>query len=602
MAPSIPHEEETRIGTLISGKYRIEQRLGAGAVGEVFRARNVLIGRDVAIKFMRREHVHNDELVERFVREAQAVSRVRHPHVVDVLDVGVEEEIPYIVEELLLGEDLSAYVRRKGGKLSVRSTLELLLPAMDGIAYAHERGVVHRDLKPENIFLARTDDGVVPKVLDFGISKVKTDNLRATVTGAVFGTPGYMSPEQVHSFAEADARSDVWALGVMLYELLAGRIPFEAQEPNALMVEVCTRSPLPLAEAAPEVPADLTAIVDRCLAKSPDDRFDDAGALAKALRKLAGAPERVTRLQFVKISLPPFVEPGEDGARVSSESDPLAVLQALPHRVSAVQPVRVSIVSGDTWELDLTAAVRQLRVDNTLAGTTIGSRPPPKREGEPANRLPALAAGLAVVSVTAVTFLTMQNHEVREASVTAVRAVRGTREVPRPPPAPGPVASTSTNTPPASVDLATRPTKNVSDAPLPRRHTDSRGVAHGTEPAQRFQGGEAPMTVVERLAPPTHVSGTALEAQVRRAMVANMSQVVSCIEQARSVEPSLAGRVAVRLTVAPEGPVREAIPIAPRGMQPFARCLAQAMGAWNVGPTGATTDSVLTWPFELTPP
>ncbi len=173
--------DEVRVGSTISGKYLLEQRLGAGAVGEVFRARNVLLARDVAIKLLRREHARNAEIVDRFLREARAASSVQHPHIVDVLDVGADGDTPYIVQELLLGEDLSALLERKGGRLSPAVAVALMLPAIDGVAAAHERGVVHRDLKPENVFLARTPDGVVPKVLDFGISKMPASEARATL-------------------------------------------------------------------------------------------------------------------------------------------------------------------------------------------------------------------------------------------------------------------------------------------------------------------------------------------------------------------------------------------------------------------------------------
>ena len=611
----IPQEEETRIGALISGKYRLEQRLGAGAVGEVFRARNVLIGRDVAIKFLRREHVNNEELVERFVREAQAVSRVRHPHVVDVIDVGVEDDAPYIVQELLLGEDLCGHVNRKGGRVPARAALELLLPAIDGVAHAHDRGVVHRDLKPENIFLARTDDGVVPKVLDFGISKVKTGNLRTTVTGSVFGTPGYMPPEQVRSFADADARADVWALGVILYELVAGRIPFDAQEPNALMLEVCTRTPTPLAEAAPDAPADFAAIVDRCLAKDPADRFADAGALADALRKLADAPERVTRLQFVKASLPPPVFFVEDDSRISLDNEPLVMLQALPTRASIVhparqsvvhpprasivQPARPSIVGERPWALDLPAAARGLDADSTLAGATILSRPPAAIV--PPNRLPALTVGLALVAVGAVAFLASQNNDAREAPVTVVAprpAARPPAPAPQAPAAPELAAPDAASPAPASAapDAMVRPAVS---APAPRRRPEASAWERAMEPAARPPSPAPPATVPEGAPAPARVSTAALESAVRRTSAMNMGQVASCIARARDEDPALAGRLSVRLTLAPDGAVREATPVAPRPMQPFARCLARAMSTWNVGPTGAASDTVLTWPYEL---
>jgi serine/threonine-protein kinase len=592
----IPQEEETRVGSLVSGKYRIELRLGAGAVGEVFRARNVLLGRDVAIKFLRREHLQNEELVERFLREAQAVSRVRHPHVVDVLDVGVEDDAPYIVQELLLGEDLCSHVTRKGGKLAPRAALERLLPAVDGVAHAHERGVVHRDLKPENIFLARTDDGVVPKVLDFGISKVKTGNLRATVTGSVFGTPGYMSPEQVRSFADADARADVWSLGVILYELVAGRIPFESQEANALMVEVCTRPPFPFAQAAPEAPPGLVAIVNRCLAQDPAERYADAGALAAALRGLEDAPERITRLQFVKASMPPPRQ--EDEGRISLDQEPLAMLHALPSRASIVQPVRVSIIAERPWELDLSAAARQLDAQSTLSGNALVVSHPPRPKPR-SKRLPAVIVGLALAGVAV--FAAVGSQRTPPEAPAPRRPLRRALPPPTPvhvPPPPSPVAAPDAAVVapahPAVVAPSPTPTPTPMPTPNPRRSSSSASVRAET-PTPDMPARPEAVTA----SPSAPASTSALEAAVRRASALNMSQVATCIERARSNDATLAGRLSVRLTIAPDGAIREATPVAARPMAPLARCLARAMVTWRVSATGASTDTVLTWPFEL---
>ena len=201
-------DEERRVGETLAGKYKLEALLGAGAMGAVYRATNVAIGRAVAIKVLRPEHGKNAEIVERFLREARAANIVRHPNVVDVLDIGRDDAgSPFIVQELLEGEDLSAYVARSG-RVPVPSALDLLLPVVEAVEFAHARGVVHRDLKPENIFLAKQGSKLVPKLLDFGISRIQeSSEARLTTAGESIGTPAYMSPEQIHSSGDVDSRS-----------------------------------------------------------------------------------------------------------------------------------------------------------------------------------------------------------------------------------------------------------------------------------------------------------------------------------------------------------------------------------------------------------
>ncbi|PKN31478.1 MAG: serine/threonine protein kinase, partial [Deltaproteobacteria bacterium HGW-Deltaproteobacteria-20] len=222
--------QPSRVGDLLAGKYRLDALLGSGGVGDVYRAQNTLIGRTVAIKVLKAEHATDDSVVERFLREAKAANLARHPNVVDVLDVGLDDEgVPFIVQEFLEGMDLGQHLKRSNGALPYRQVLELMIPVVEAVGLAHARGVVHRDLKPENVFLARVGGAVVPKLLDFGISYIKPQpgDVRMTRTGMTVGTPAYMSPEQLEGTAGVDVRTDVWALGVILYESLAGRLPFE---------------------------------------------------------------------------------------------------------------------------------------------------------------------------------------------------------------------------------------------------------------------------------------------------------------------------------------------------------------------------------------
>ena len=227
-----------RSGERLRGKYELIARIAVGGMGEVYRARNVLVGRDVAIKILRTDLAAQPKVRERFKREAQLANYVRHVHVVEIFDIDDDDEgTPFIVQELLRGEDLASYLERAEKRLQPDVTLALLEPVASALAEAHDRGLVHRDLKPENIFLAEQDGVLVPKILDFGISRVQRGgggNDQAAT--AVVGSPTYMSPEQIRAPKTVDERADIWAFGVILYECLAGRRPFDATEVAKLFV------------------------------------------------------------------------------------------------------------------------------------------------------------------------------------------------------------------------------------------------------------------------------------------------------------------------------------------------------------------------------
>jgi serine/threonine protein kinase len=283
-------------GDLISGKYRLLRLLGAGGMGSVWAARNELTDRDFAIKFLHPKLADNKEALHRFFLEARACGQVKHPAVVDVYDMGqAEDGSPYLVMELLEGEGFDQRLSRAGCFRPAEAATWIAFVAR-GLEEAHVRGLVHRDLKPANVFFALDDRGdVIPKILDFGVSKATGEGtdpgLVLTSTGAVLGSPAYMSPEQARGDTDVDSRSDVWSLGVILYESLTGKIPFDAANYNALMVEIITRPHRSVAEVAPGVPADLAQIIDEALAKDRARRISTARELAD---RLEGVASRIT--------------------------------------------------------------------------------------------------------------------------------------------------------------------------------------------------------------------------------------------------------------------------------------------------------------------
>jgi serine/threonine protein kinase len=279
-----------KTGDLIADKYEIESLLGSGGMGAVFSATHRWTGKRVALKWLLPELIAREDVAERFMREAQVGGRVMHPNVVDIHDFGQADGSFYMVMELLQGEDLGTLLERKG-KLSVTEACRILIPLSRGLDAAHKAGVIHRDLKPENVFICRNAAGEeVPKVLDFGISKMRPliddASWGGTTTGVIIGTPHYMSPEQLRS-QPVDARSDVYALGVLLHQLLSGALPFPAQNYSDLIVRVLTLDPEPLGKVAPEAPPALIEIVIKAMARDPDNRFDSVEQLARALEPFA---------------------------------------------------------------------------------------------------------------------------------------------------------------------------------------------------------------------------------------------------------------------------------------------------------------------------
>ena len=290
-------------GQTLAGKYRIDRVLGAGAMGLVLAATHLVLGSRVAIKVMLGGGKRAPEHEERFLREARVASMLRSEHAAKVLDVGTTEQgATYIVMEYLDGCDLGALLQARGA-LPVEEAVSYMLQACEAIAEAHGLGIVHRDIKPANLFLTTGVSGTpCVKVVDFGIAKQLDDAPALTQAGAALGSPLYMSPEQMRGSRDVDARSDIWALGVTLYELLAGVTPFHADTLLAVVTMINLDPPTPLMEYRPDVPASLAAVIFQCLEKNRERRWPSVSAFATALAPHASASsasyaERVARVQ-----------------------------------------------------------------------------------------------------------------------------------------------------------------------------------------------------------------------------------------------------------------------------------------------------------------
>jgi serine/threonine-protein kinase len=291
-----------RVGARIADKYQLDSILGRGGMGVVYEGKHVWTGRPVAVKVMGPEYAEDQKMAERFLREARSAASLRHPNVVDVLDMGRDADgSVYLVLELLRGHSLGDRLDEQG-VLSVEETLAVLLPVMDALTEAHDKGIVHRDLKPDNIFLSQDGkDGVVPKLLDFGVAKeMRGGRSAATQTGTVLGTPHYMSPEQARGSKDVGPASDVWALGVVMLQCLTGELVYDTGELLTTLSAIAS-GPDPVIDAKALHPAMRRAL-ERALRKDVKERFADMQAFALAVRlaahtaKIDLRPERLPRV------------------------------------------------------------------------------------------------------------------------------------------------------------------------------------------------------------------------------------------------------------------------------------------------------------------
>jgi serine/threonine-protein kinase len=292
---------------VLVGRYRLDERLGAGGMGSIWRAHHLVLQAPVAVKLIDREAVPDEETLGRFMREAQSAASLRSPHVVQILDYGVDDKLPFIVMELLEGENLAQRLRRLG-RLGSSETARIVTHIGRAMGRAHEANIVHRDLKPENVFLVRNEDEEIAKVLDFGVAKVTVGALgeqgSRTRTGSILGTPYYMSPEQAQGNKTVDHRSDLWSLGVIAFECLTGKRPFYSDGLGDLVLQICIRD-IPVPSEVSSVPVGFDAWFARAVARDPEARFQSARELSDALREVLGSEGRDpqwTSLEVVNVN------------------------------------------------------------------------------------------------------------------------------------------------------------------------------------------------------------------------------------------------------------------------------------------------------------
>ena len=478
------------------GRYQLVRRIGRGGMGSVFEARHVDLNKRVALKTLKPEFAQQPAIRARFLREGVAASRIRHPNVADVTDVGVDDEIPYLVMEFLDGEDLAKRVETSG-PLGVTETIDLMLPVLAAVSTAHDEGVVHRDLKPANIFLSVNRHGVIaPKVLDFGISKITDDGEEAqalTGTDAVLGTPFYMAPEQIAGARHSGPASDQYSLAVVMYYCLTKRLPYRGQNAFATMNLILRGEYTPPSAIIPTVPPHVENILRRAMHTDPDARFASVSDLGVELfgyasdevqaqwRSVFGSEPgaRTTRASLPVLrpptlaglhagafphspsappSLPPLPptsqqqsspsQPGISSPSISGPRPTGLALESAPYTLGA--PAAPGYPSAPPFAPAITAPP----APNVYAMPTAEHRAPPGRSWL-ALVATALVAGVTLIALVAWRTVTMPTPTVTTSSL-------------RPPTlaTPRPTAETPPATPPPSTPVVPRaPTTTPPEAP-----------------------------------------------------------------------------------------------------------------------------------------
>ncbi len=420
------------IGDVLAGKYRVDSVLGMGGMGVVVAATHVQLEQKVALKFLLPAALQSKEAVERFLREARAAVRLKSEHVAKVSDVGtLDGGAPYMVMEFLKGADLGRIVQET--PLAIDESVSFILQACEAIAEAHSLGIVHRDIKPQNLFVTRRVDGrPLIKVLDFGISKTidTQTGLSLTRTSSIMGSPLYMSPEQMRSSKTVDSRTDIWALGVVLYELMTGRVPWEAEAVPELCLKVVQDEPDPPKSLKPEIPEGLQAVILKCLRKKPDDRFSNVAELAAALEPYSqpdsrGSAERIA-LTLQVPSRPPMVSISPDASSRNPKVGTGGTAWGATQAVTPTKSRRNLFVGGGVGALVLVVSV-------VAAAKAFSGGPQGAATSSPSATAPTVSADVQPTATTPATATNTATAPTATTTATATTATSTATTTARPP-------------------------------------------------------------------------------------------------------------------------------------------------------------------------
>ncbi len=446
-------------GDIIADKYRVERLLGSGGMGEVVAARHVQLDELVAVKSLHVTLAMQAEHVTRFLREGRAAVKIKSEHVARVIDVGtMANGAPYMAMELLVGNDLSELLRSEG-PLPVSEAIEFVLQACEALAEAHALGIVHRDLKPANLFLsARADGSSCVKILDFGISKLAAsiEGAALTTTNGMLGSPLYMCPEQLQNPKDVDSRADIWALGVILYELVSGARPFTGESMPQLVLNILTQTPEPLSSLVADCPKGIDEVVLRCLARDPKARYPNVHAFATALAPFA-PPEAIVSIERIARVVTADTSPRRSR---TTNRNPVSIADALQKKLEDKKQEDAAAVAKKLEESGNEATLAspsQLGAamfsgSSTTGASSVSTRPEPTpvvaAPAKQRSALPLVLGGaLGAVAIGAIALL----------------AMRGSGSTPTPPPESPKAAASMSASPAPSATASVAPTAKATE-------------------------------------------------------------------------------------------------------------------------------------------